>query len=81
MTQFVSLTRIRWIVDYRVDNAIHWRLKHKTGSLRVVPHFSRVSETRARENHPTREKAIRGGEREISTRQGTGKNIRVLTLS
>ena len=56
MTQFVSLTRIRWIVDYRVDNAIHWRLKHKTGSLRVVPHSSRVSETRARVKITPREK-------------------------
>ena len=43
---------------------MHWSLYR----LRVVPHFSSgIVEQRnasARENHPTREKATRGGERE-----------------
>ena len=45
------------------------------GRLRVVPHFSsgivecHVRNPSARENHPTREKATRGGERETRRRR------------
>ena len=52
MAQFVSRTRICWIVDYRVDNAIHERLKYKRGHGRKhqSPYFI-VKTAQAHLNH------------------------------
>ena len=52
MAQFVSRTRICWIVGYRVDNAIHERLKYKRGHGRKhqSPYFI-VKTAQAHLNH------------------------------